>query len=170
MISTDYVVTMARYNAWQNEGLTAVLEGMDPAALEADRGAFFGSILGTLNHVLWADQMWMSRLAGWRAPQVVLADSAALAPTLAAWKADRQHVDARLIYWAQALRPAALRGDLTWLSGATGREVTRPRALCVTHMFNHQTHHRGQMHAMLTAAGETPQVTDLAFMPATETA
>lgn len=73
--------------------------------------------------------------------------------------------DGRIRAWADRLGPAALRGDLAWHSGATGREVTKPIATCVAHMFNHQTHHRGQIHAMLTAAGMTPEATDLVFMP-----
>jgi uncharacterized damage-inducible protein DinB len=165
MISTDYAATMARYNAWQNRSLVAALEGMEEAELRADRGAFFGSILATLNHVLWADRMWMSRLAGWRRPEGGLTESVALAPTPAAWRAERERVDGRLIFWADALRPAQLRGELTWHSGATGAEVTKPVALCVVHMFNHQAHHRGQVHAMLTAAGRDPGVTDLALAP-----
>jgi len=166
MISTDYVATMARYNAWQNRSVASALETMDEADLRAERGAFFVSILGTLNHVLWADRMWMSRLDGWRRPEGGLAQSATLLPTFAAWKAERERVDGRLIVWADDLRPARLRGDLTWRSGATGQEMARPVALCVVHLFNHQTHHRGQVHAMLTAAGRDPGVTDLALAPA----
>ncbi len=59
------------------------------------------------------------------------------------------------------LDPAWLAGDQTWYSGAAGRDFTRPRMLLVTHFFNHQTHHRGQAHAMLTAAGERTGDTDL---------
>ena len=164
MIGVDYVQTMARYNAWQNRGLIGALQDVPAAELTAPRGAFFGSILGTLNHVLWADGMWMARLASWPAPRAGLAESAEILPTFAAWAADRVRADGRLIHWADTLRPAALRGDLRWHSGATGRDVTRPRALCVMHMFNHQTHHRGQVHAMMTAAGLPVQVTDLVFM------
>ncbi len=166
MISIDYVATMAHYNAWQNRQLIDVLDRMDDAALHADRGAFFGSILGTLNHIAWADHMWMSRLAGWARPAVSISDSPRLHPTRAAWKADRQRTDGRLVHWAEDLRPARLRGDLTW-TASSGEERTRPIALCVVHMFNHQTHHRGQVHAMLTAAGHDPGPTDLPFAPAT---
>ena len=61
------------------------------------------------------------------------------------------------------LDPAWLEGDLTWFSGAAGREVTKPKWLLVTHMFNHQTHHRGQVHCMLTQCGVKPGATDLPF-------
>lgn len=165
MISVDYVRTMARYNRWQNNGLVSILEGMPPAELDRDRGAFFGSIRATLNHLLWGDRIWMSRIDGWVAPQGGIAESVRLTPTLAAWKADRQRADAKFVHWAETLRPARLRSTLRWHSGALGREVEKPLALCVAHMFNHQTHHRGQVHAMLTAAGQTPQASDLFAMP-----
>jgi uncharacterized damage-inducible protein DinB len=166
MISTDYVATMARYNAWQNRNLVAVLDTMTEDELRAGRGAFFGSILATLNHVLWGDRTWMARLDGWTPPGGGIAESVAHAPTYAAWRAERERVDGRLIHWADHLRPARLRGDLRWYSGAIGAEVTKPVALCVVHLFNHQTHHRGQVHAMLTAAGHDPGTTDLALAPA----
>lgn len=166
MITVEYVATMARYNAWQNKHLMDAIEPMDEAEIVADRGAFFGSILATLNHILWGDRMWMARLADWPPPDGGIPESLSLAPTFAAWVAERQRIDGRLTHWADTLRPAALRGDLTWYSGALGAEVTKPRALCVTHMFNHQTHHRGQVHAMLTSAGRDPGVTDLALAPA----
>jgi len=79
--------------------------------------------------------------------------------------AEACRADGRLGHGAGTLRPAQLRGEMTWWSGAEGAEVTRPRALCVAHLFNHQTHHRGQVHAMLTAAGLRPPATDLALMP-----
>ena len=166
MITVEYVQTMARYNAWQNAGLIERLAAMDEADLRADRGAFFGSILATLNHVLWGDRIWMSRFAGWARPPGGIAESVALTPTYAAWKAERQRTDGRMLHWADTLRPIELRGEMSWHSGALGRDVSRPRALLVMHMFNHQTHHRGQVHAMLTAAGVVPGESDLFAMPA----
>ena len=168
MITVDYVRTFARYNRWQNEGLIALCATLDEPALRQDRGAFFGSIFATLNHLLWGDRIWMSRLDDWAPPPGGIADSVALCPTFSAWRADRERADARLVSWADALRPAQLRGDLRWHSGALGRDLERPIALCVAHMFNHQTHHRGQVHAMLTAAGLHPGPTDLFTMPGAE--
>ncbi|RYH10280.1 DinB family protein [Tropicimonas sp. IMCC6043] len=165
MISVDYVRLMARYNKWQNEAVIAAAETLDDAALRLDRGAFFGSILGTLNHLLWADRIWMARLGPYDRPEITLAESPTYCPTFAAWKADRLRTDGGIDLWAKRLRPINLRGDLRYHSGAAGREFTRPVATCVAHMFNHQAHHRGQVHAMLTAAGATPAATDLTFMP-----
>ena len=165
MIDRDYCVMMARYNAWQNRQLTDLLEALAATDLTRDRGAFFGSILGTINHLLWGDQIWMSRFDGGAAPTAGIPESAGMLPTLGTWDAERFRMDGRIRRWAQALNNVDLQGDLTWYSGAMGREVTRPLALCVVHMFNHQTHHRGQVHAMLTAAGSSAPVSDLFFMP-----
>lgn len=165
MIGVDYVRTMARYNRWQNDGLIALTAALPLIEVDRDRGAFFGSIRATLNHILWGDRIWMSRIDGWVPPEGGIAESGTLTLTLAAWKADRQRADARLVTWADGLRPAQLRGRLRWYSGALGRDMDQPVALCVAHLFNHQTHHRGQVHAMLTAAGHSPGATDLFAMP-----
>ena len=165
MITPEYCRTMARYNTWQNDGLRRIVSGMGRAELEADRGAFFGSIWGTLNHLLWGDQIWLSRFDGGAAPKGGIADSPTLTRNRAEWQAERFQTDGRIRVWAEKLSALELVGDLTWFSGAKGAEVTRPMALCVTHFFNHQTHHRGQIHAMQTAAGQRPEPTDLVLMP-----
>ena len=88
-------------------------------------------------------------------------DSVAQYESWAELKAARVGFDETMIGWANRLDQAAIEGDLTWFSGAAGREVTKPKALLIAHLFNHQTHHRGQAHAMLTAAGEQTGDTDL---------
>lgn len=165
MMTPDYCRMMARYNAWQNTQMTAALEGFDHAALTQDRGAFFGSMLKTANHILWGDQIWMAKLDGAEPPSVGIPGSVDLNPTLAAWSADRFRMDARIQKWAQRLRTVELLGELRWFSGAKGTNVSAPVAQCITHFFNHQTHHRGQIHAMVTAAGGKGWDTDLVFMP-----
>ena len=166
MISPDYCRLMARYNAWQNRQLERLLRAVPLADLKADHGAFFGSILGTLNHVLWADRIWMSRFdAGFARPEGGIAESVDLCPTLGVWDAERFALDGRITAWAEDLSSLRLTGDLSWHSAASGRDVIRPLALCVVHMFNHQTHHRGQVHAMMTRLGLEAPVTDLFFMP-----
>lgn len=164
MITPAYAVTMAAYNAEMNRRVYAAAGRLDDAARRAGRGAFFGSIHATLSHLLWADRMWMSRMDGWDRPPVGIAGSTALFPDFPAMAAARAQDDARLADWAGRLTPDWLAGQLTWFSGATGREMTKPRALVVAHVFNHQTHHRGQVHAMLTAAGEATGDTDLPFI------
>lgn len=165
MITPEYCQTMARYNTWQNTQLHEAMGALDHDALCRPRGAFFGSILGTASHLLWGDAMWMSRFAGHARPELPLARSAEAYPTLAAWWAERVRLDRRLRYWADGLRNIDLLGHMRWHSGATGAEVSAPVARLVVHMFNHQTHHRGQIHAMLTAAGQAAPVSDLFLMP-----
>src|SRR5690606_18977201 len=115
-------------------------------------------------HLLWADQTWMSRLAGTPPPRVArIPESVGLHESWNELKRERAAFDATILDWAGRLDPAWLEGDLTWVSGVLGKEVTRPKWLLVTHMFNHQTHHRGQVHCMLTQAGARPGTTDLPF-------
>lgn len=164
MIVHTFAQNMARYNRWQNASLYAAADALSDAERRSDRGAFFQSIHGTLNHLLWADAMWMSRLAGGPRPDVALRDSSAYRPDWTRLKEERAQADERLIAWADGLDAAALGGDLSWFSAALGTMIVKPRALVVVHVFNHQTHHRGQAHAMLTAAGARPEDTDLIFM------
>ena len=166
MIDARFVQVMARYNAWQNRQVMDAVDGMTQDDFDADRGAFFRSIRGTLNHLLWADSIWMSRFSDdVEKPSGGIADSAEMTRTMDDWQAARVRLDGRIRTWADTLSDADLAGDLAWYSGATGRDQIKPRALCVVHMFNHQTHHRGQLHAMLSAAGQRTPVSDLAFMP-----
>ena len=165
MITPDYCQMMARYNAWQNAGLRKHVDEMSKDALMQDRGAFFGSIINTLNHLLWADLLWMSRFDGGQVPAGTIQDSVHFTPTPAVWGGERFRADGRIIQWADGLSALDLTGDLTWFSGAMGCDVERPMAVCVTHFFNHQTHHRGQIHAMLTAAGQKPIDSDLFLLP-----
>ena len=165
MITPAHAQLMAAYNTWQNESLYGAASELDDAARRADRGAFFGSIHRTLNHVLWGDHVWLSRFADHPAPEVAIPASGDTHESWAALCAAREETDAFLRDWTGALAPADLEGDMTWFSQAIGRDVTRPRWVLVTHLFNHQTHHRGQVHAMLTAAGARPQDTDIPFMP-----
>ncbi len=165
MIDRAYVQRMARYNRWQNENLYGVADGLSDAERRRERGAFFDSIHATLNHLLWGDQAWMARFAGLPKPPGGIKDSVALHPDWAALKAERARLDRSILDWAGDVDDGWLAGDITFYSGATQREWTQPRWILVAHMFNHQTHHRGQVHAMLTQAGGRPHDTDLAFMP-----
>jgi uncharacterized damage-inducible protein DinB len=164
MITPDYLRRMARYNHWQNESLYKAADSLDETARKLDRGSFFGSIHATLSHILWADQLWMSRLADWAAPTGP-SRATPLYPDWADLKQRRQTADAMFIAWADGLAQSDIDGDLEWYSGTMGRTMTSLRALCMMQVFNHQTHHRGQVHTMLTAAGANPEDTDLPFMP-----
>ena len=156
---------MARYNAWQNGSIYGAADGLTDEARREDRGAFFGSIHATLSHLLWGDTMWMSRFDGWDRPEVGMSGSASWIEGWDDLRSRREAADARIASWADGLGEGDLQGELTWYSGVLGRETGAPKARTLVHFFNHQTHHRGQVHAMLTAAGATPGDTDLFLMP-----
>ena len=165
MISLEYVQILARYNAWQNRSLYGAAQTLTDEARRQDRGAFFGSIHGTLNHILWGDEMWMSRFAGTPRPQAPSArESVSQHADWGALCRARAAFDDVITAWAGRLSADWLTGDLSWYSGGSGRQMSRPKWVLVTHFFNHQTHHRGQVHAMLTQAGAKPEPTDLGFM------
>ena len=165
MIDGAYVERMARYNRWQNENLYSAADRLSEIERCRERRAFWGSIHNTLNHLLWGDRMWMSRLTGSPRPSVGIADSGSLYADWTALKAERIRFDQTIIDWADAIAPSWLAAEMTYYSLPVQRDVTQPHWVLVTHLFNHQTHHRGQVHCMLTQAGEQPSDTDLPFMP-----
>lgn len=166
MIGTGFVTTMARYNAWQNASVYRAAAALDDGERRRDRGAFFQSIHGTLAHLMWADQTWLDRFAGTGKPRAATISQSKDAYDV--WDelvADRSRFDRVILDWADTLDPAWLDGELSWYSGAVQKSMRMPCALTVAHLFNHQTHHRGQVHAMLTAAGQSPDPTDLPLLP-----
>ena len=165
MISVDYVRLMAAYGDWQNNSLFLAASALSDAERRRDRGAFFGSIHATLNHLLWGDQIWMHRLAGTPAPAPKdIRSSLEMHAEWDALAADRKAMNQSVLDWAGRVRPEDLQGELGWYSGAMKAQISRPRWVLVMHMFNHGTHHRGQVHVMLTAAGAEPSDTDVPFM------
>ena len=156
---------MARYNRWQNENLFGVADLLTDAERRQERGAWFGSIHKTFSHILWADRSWMSRFTDLPRPPGGIAESVCLYPDWPNLKSERAAFDAAILAWAGRVDDSWLAADQTYYSGATKREWTRPHWVLVTHMFNHQTHHRGQVHSMLTQAGGRPGDTDLPFLP-----
>lgn len=165
MPNQEYALTMARYNLWQNENLLSAADGLSGSEREKDRGAFFGSIQKTLSHLFWGDMLWMSRFVGTPAPQGGIAETTDLITNWASYRVDRKAFDQRILQWAQEVTPDWFAGEVTWFSVALNREFTKPKSLLAIQFFNHQTHHRGQVHAMLTAAGVRPGDTDVPFMP-----
>ena len=161
MITPAYVRTMADYNAEMNRRLYDAAARLSDAERRLPRGAFWGSIHGTLAHILWGDSQWMSRFDGWERPTTPIKQSAGIIDDFAELAPAREKADADISRWAAKVDDAWIDGDLVWFSGAAGREIRAPKRLLVAHFFNHQTHHRGQAHAMLTAAGEETGDTDL---------
>ena len=161
MITPEYVRIMASYNSEMNRRLLAGGDRLTDEQRRADRGLFWGSLFGTMNHLMWGDRQWMSRLSDWPKNTVPNPQSPALFADWEELKRERVLADARLETWAAGIDDAWLDQDLVWFSGAAGREMQRRKRGLLVHFFNHQTHHRGQVHAALTGFGIDPGDTDL---------
>ncbi len=161
MITQDYVRMMAAYNAEMNRRLYAAAAALSDQERRADRGAFWHSIHGTLAHLLWGDCQWMSRFDGWEKPDLPIGQSAGIIEDFDELRTRRVKADADIEAWARRIDDAWLAADLVWFSGAAQREMRRAKGKLLVHFFNHQTHHRGQVHAMLTACGQQTGDTDL---------
>ena len=161
MITPTYVRLMANYNAEMNRRLYDAADLLSDEKRKADGGAFWKSLHGTLSHILWGDTQWMSRFDGWPKPEVGIKQSADMVQDFATLRARRSKADAAIIDWSERVDDRWLAEDLVWFSGAANREMRKQRSKLVVHFFNHQTHHRGQAHALLTAYGQDTGDTDL---------
>lgn len=161
MIMPAYVRAMAAYNHEMNRRLYAAAVRLPDAERKRDAGAFWSSLHGTLSHLVWADSLWLSRFSTWPKPTTSLAESAVMIKDFSALAGTREKLDAAISDWSAAIDETWLAADQTWFSASARGSRTAPRALLVVHMFNHQTHHRGQAHALITRAGEKTGDTDL---------
>lgn len=150
---------MAGYNAWCNERVYETTAELSDADYRADRGAFFKSIHGTLNHLLAADRIWMRRFTGeGDAPGRL---DAILFETFNELRVGRQKEDERIVAYIERLSEADLAGRFRYRPITNPAEVEQPLAPALTHFFNHQTHHRGQVHCLLTGLGLNAPSLDL---------
>jgi len=163
MIDAEHCQTFAAYNTWMNEKIYACAAQLPDAERKRDRGAFFRSIHSTLNHVLWGDRLWLSRFNGKKYETGPI--GADLYDDFDHLRLARVEMDADLTSWALHVPAGRLAGSLTWHSSVAKADMTRPMWLCVMQMFNHQTHHRGQVTTLLKQAGIDPGVTDLPWAP-----
>lgn len=170
---------MAEYNLWMNQRMYACAATLPAEVLAADKGAFFGSILGTLNHIAVSDTLWLHRFATHPTRFAALEAMAGLAnptslrqplaPDLGALVLLRERLDALIQQWAGELTTEHLSADLTYTSTA-GVTSSRSFAFLVQHFFNHQTHHRGQASTLLFQSGADVGMTDLlAVIPQNQT-
>ena len=156
----NYHSAMANYNQWMNQKLYAVCAEIPDLDRKSDRGAFFKSVHGTLNHILVADRIWLGRFT----QQLFRAQlDTELYGDFSELRSQRGRLDLTIIDWAQDLTPDWLNADFTY-TNSSGFTRTRPHWLLVTHMFNHQTHHRGQLTTLLHQMGYQSGVTDLPAM------
>lgn len=158
---TRYVM-FAAYNRWANARLYDAAAKLGDADYRADRGAFFKSVHGTLNHMLVADRIWMRRFTGdgevpGKLDAILHEDFADLADA-------RRAEDERIITWIGTLTDSDLAGKFRYRTITNPADIEQERAYALDHFFNHQTHHRGQAHALLTAiAGEAPSLDLIVF-------
>ncbi|WP_437512135.1 DinB family protein [Sorangium sp. So ce1099] len=169
---------LARYNRWMNDKVFGLVGKLDDIERKRDRGAFFKSIHGTLNHILLGDRRWMGRFTG---------DAERFAPRDASGRVieitsmaqelyadfndlarERARTDADILAWVYQIDERALLGDLTWTAAGTVTPRSHPLWWAVGHFFNHQTHHRGQVTTLLSQMGIDPGVTDLVAMQSIE--
>ncbi len=155
----DHFAMFAGYNRWANERLYEAAAKLSDADYRAERGAFFGSLHGTLNHMLVADRVWMRRFTGDGPIQTRLDEI--LFEDLSALGAARRDEDERIIAWVDRLSEADLAGVFTYTTLTRPAEISQPLAPALAHFFNHQTHHRGQAHTLLTIAGGRDAAPDL---------
>lgn len=162
-MTRDHAVTMARYNQWQNDNLYNVCGSLSDEERKRERGLFFGSIHGTLNHLLLADKIWLGRFTN--EPFRVAGLDQELYADFGALKSARADMDRAIIDWADGLTEALLAADLRYRTVSNPTDKNSPLWLAVTHLFNHQTHHRGQITTALSQLGVDYGITDLIYMP-----
>src|ERR1044071_8749984 len=138
MITPAYARTMAAYNSEMNRRVYEAAARLPDEVRRADRGAFWRSIHGTLNHLIWADHMWMARLDGWPKPDVPVTESDRLVGGFSALRTPRTEVARGMEDWASRLVEADLDGHLVWYSGVKQREVSHHRGFIIANLFNHQ--------------------------------
>ena len=127
MITPAYIRTMAAYNAEMNRRLFSAAARLSEEERRMPRGAFWGSIHGTLTHILWGDQQWMSRFDNWPKPSTPIKQSAQMIDDFDELAAAREKADGDITLWAHKVDDAWLGEDLVWFSGAANREMRAPK-------------------------------------------
>lgn len=164
----EHVRKMAEYNRWMNQKLYEACEKLSAEQLSENRGAFFGSIMGTLNHIAVGDIVWLKRFALCRSgalevmndiPRPESLDSQ-LFNSLSELKLRREQLDQVLLSFADEVTDAELQSAVTYKSFG-GKASSKILFSLLMHLFNHQTHHRGQVTTLLSQFGVDVGVTDL---------
>lgn len=163
MDSLDPLQIHARYNRWMNEHLFNLCDGIPDHDRRQDRGAFFRSIHGTLNHILLADRLWLGRFLDRPFPVRALDDE--LYRDYETLKAERRATDAEIEAYVGGLSEAVLMAPITFTSVVDAQRRTFRLHDCLLHFFLHQVHHRGQITTLISQLGVDIGVTDLIGMP-----
>jgi uncharacterized damage-inducible protein DinB len=152
---------LARNNAWANHRLLGTCAGLDEEALRGPCTGFFPSLHATLNHILVVDWLYVDALEGGRLGPAATADATPCA-NVAALTREQTAVDARLLAYCARLEEAALAAPVT-IVRADHDQVERVDRVLL-HLFQHQIHHRGQAHAMLSGTALAPPQLDEFFL------
>jgi uncharacterized damage-inducible protein DinB len=149
---------LARYNTLANRRLYEACARLSDVERKKPRPAFFGSIHGTLNHLMVGDRIWLARFSGGEVPSTNL--DAILYEDFEKLREARKEEDSRIEVFATSIDERFLKGTIHYVNNE-GRTLEDPVELLVAHFFNHQTHHRGQVHNMLSQTEVPPPVLDL---------
>ncbi len=155
-----YFIQLADYNRWANEKLYSVVETLTKEEFNRDCDVFFHSVCATLNHILVGDMAWLGRLTG--QPKQGLRLNDVLYTSYDDLLAARQRQDGLICDFCNSLEEDFLKGDLCYQSITAG-QYTAPVKMILGHVFNHQTHHRGHVHAALSRLGKNPPDLDLIY-------
>lgn len=158
----DHLCRMAQYNRWANRRLFDACVPMPDEVYYTSRKMFFGSIHGTLNHILIADRLWLARIEQLPVPDYALDDQPYA--EMASLRKARDLEDERMIALTETYSSDAdLETILHYRPITMPADVSTARYLCWLHLFNHQTHHRGQIHDQISQADMAPPPLDLMF-------
>jgi len=166
MIAPDFARVMAAYNRTMNVAIYAAAARLSDAERKRDLGAFFKSLHGTLNHLLLGDRLWLGRLIG--TPTNFPSLGHELYADFPVLRAERGKTDADIEAYMAALTPEILAIPVAYRTMLAPRNVAYGRDIALIHLFNHQTHHRGQATTLLMQLGIDPGATDLIVMPGLE--
>jgi uncharacterized damage-inducible protein DinB len=156
---------MAAYNRWANGRVYEAAAGLSDEELNRETGAFFPTLLRTLNHIIVADRIWMKRFTGEGEAPAAL--DTVLFPALPALRIAREAEDRRIAGWVDGLSETELAGRFTYVTVTDMRTVSQRLTPALAHFFNHQTHHRGQAHTILTTLGQPSVQLDLIYFQRT---
>lgn len=157
----DTFQMFAAYNRWANRAVYAAAGELTGDELNSNRGAFFGSMLATLNHLLVADRVWMKRFTGTGDAPTAL--DTILHADLPGLEAARQAEDERILSWIDGLTEDRIAANFSYTPLTNPEPVTQRLGSALSHLFNHQTHHRGQCHMILTSLGKPSLSLDLVY-------
>ncbi|WP_055075791.1 DinB family protein [Pseudanabaena sp. 'Roaring Creek'] len=163
MINKTQFELMARYNQWMNSNLYEVCADIPDEDRKKDLGAFFESIHGTLNHLLYGDKAWMGRFTSNPFHCEVIGQQ--LYDNFEDLRQERIEVDRQILLWSMRLDSEWLSSKCEYKSNVDGKTRVIPSWVLVTHMFNHQTHHRGQLTTLINQLGYNYGTTDLPWLP-----